>query len=382
MPWPLVPNAISMVPETLATGLTERVHAWLNGCSGEGFPYEGTVAQSRMLRTALETGELPPTLEGIATWLAYNGSVTRPPVVLQAWMEAYTSAESQMEQRVTEGGKKPSSSSLFHYLSYESLRPMIRSGRKDCWLASKGWSRDEGIRFAEQQMAHFAAVLPANTFVPGTEPLLYVPGTLPAVPVYDDPSKGDFQTGVTTSGGMGSPSSISRPDDRWYYPDGTIRNAQGVIVGTYDVEGGNVAVAQMLTDQPANLAGTGLYLWSDGSVRFKDGEVANNALAAPGPTEEGALPYRSDQTVATAGHHMPTVIVEKPAGSVAASQSSDPGGTYQVASSPTPAAQPVPVDTPAQGITAQLSGSMWGVPVWALLLGGLALAWTLNKRGR
>jgi len=81
--------------------------------------------------------------------------------------------------------------------------------------------------------ASYADIRDVNTsggIAPGESPAesIYVAGKLPREAVYDDASNGGWGTPIRLDG---PPSSQSRRDDRWFWIDGRITDAQGTVVG-------------------------------------------------------------------------------------------------------------------------------------------------------
>jgi hypothetical protein len=105
---------------------------------------------------------------------------------------------------------------------------------------------------------------------PNTDPL-FIAGVRPPEPVYDDSRYGGWGAPVVSTGGMGYPSSWSRRDDRWVYPDGRITDAQGTVLGVTDDP-------HQAARELQQRAGTPSIRWTGAQVIFSETPPSPSAL--------------------------------------------------------------------------------------------------------
>lgn len=244
---------------------------------------------------------------------------------------------------------------------------------------------------------------------PGEQPNpdpLFIAGVMPREPVYDNAAHGGWGAPVTTSGGMGYPSSWSRRDDRWVWPDGRITDAQQTVLGITNDQ--HQAARELYARQ-----GTPSIQWTGEQVIFAP------PATSPGQITTTVAPSGASTTTDGTGR----VLSSSPPGGTDVQTLASPAapppagwaGTEEAAGSPAPLVlvKPKPIvttpvlradgdpntdSTPGSGFgttTAPVSGvavvgapelnlngtGSIGVPKWALYLGGAVLVvMLLGKR--
>lgn len=383
-----------------ADALVDEIRTYLDPCSFSPFPYQPTAVQMEALRIALANQVFPITREGVLAWEYYNKRLSKPerPEIVNAINDqAYNSTPAVEERRfqdaqssgaLTREQLDTQRAAFMDYYRWKWAIPAIEQGRKGCWLTNKGWTQDQGVSFYKNVVAIKYGEVSPFIWSPGTAPEPVHPDALPevrATPLGPDATEavlaGDIERAVTDQAAYLATQPVRSQDGRFFFADGSIRDASGVLVGTYNPSEGYATMALMRAQQPESLAGTGVYLWSDGTYRFADGTIANGFGPAGPVIEYNALPYPSDETVADSGDPLPQVPVPTASGAALLSGSSAPGGAPQVANSPGPVVTTVPAPAPAGGMAAGLSSEVAGVPTWAILAaGGAFLILAMGRR--
>lgn len=239
---------------------------------------------------------------------------------------------------------------------------------------------------------------------PNTDPL-FIAGVLPREQVYDNAADGGWGTPIAAGGTGGPPSSWSRRDDRWVWPDGRITDAQQTVLGhTNNVS----AAARELQDRGA----TPSIAWTGQQV------IYSAAPPSPGQIVTTTAPSGASTTVDGTGR----VLSSSPPGGTNVQTLASPAapppvgwaGTEDAAGSPAPLVyvkphvdyttpvlradgDPNTASSPGSGLgttTAPVSGveviaapspsmegtGSIGVPRWALYLGAAVAAVLLLGR--
>jgi len=214
---------------------------------------------------------------------------------------------------------------------------------------------------------------PETGLPPGEVPAesVFVAGKMAPEPVYDDPANGGWGTPIRENG---PPSSISRRDDRWFNADGTITDAQRVVVGHWSGDRSR-AVTEYF-----NTGASQLIVWDGAQVIAPPVGSVTTGTNVP-PEQSEPLPVNdSGFQVAPA-----TSPVAAAPGGGGGGGGSVGGSRPSVLSSPAPSpsvtapgGQPVAA---AGGAAGFLTSKTFGVPLWVWLVAAGVLIYTAKKGG-